>query len=227
MTNAAHTEAALKKMKKADLETIASSDYEIEEEMISGMTKAQLIEAILDHNKADEVDDDELDDDELDDEIDDELDDEAEAAAEDDELDDDELDDEPEPAKPAPKAKKEKKPTRATDGEATLAAKQVAQMVNTDPKTLRAFFRSPASTTEPVGSGGRYEFLEGDIDKIKKEFAAWAANKGTRGRPTADGTPKKRAAKKELPAEKIADEVEELDDLDELEDELDEFDDEI
>lgn len=219
---AAYTEAQLKKFKKAELEEIAASDYEVTAEELDGMTKGDLIETIsrlARAAEADEVDDDELDDDELDD-------DEATDEVEDDELDDevdDEVDDEPE-AKPAPK--KAKKPTRATDGEATLAAKQVAQLVGTDPKTLRAFFRSPASTIEPVGSGGRYEFLEGDIDQIKKEFAAWAENKVKRGRPSEGGAPKKsRTAKKEIPAEKIPDEVEELEDLeDELDDELEEFD---
>jgi len=55
----------------------------------------------------------------------------------------------------------------------TYTAKQVAYRCGTDAKTMRKFFRSKASTVEPVGQGGRYEFQATDMPKIKAEFDAW------------------------------------------------------
>jgi hypothetical protein len=55
----------------------------------------------------------------------------------------------------------------------TYTAKQVATRCGTDAKTMRKFFRSSASTVEPVGQGGRYEFDAKDMPKIKKEFDTW------------------------------------------------------
>jgi hypothetical protein len=52
-------------------------------------------------------------------------------------------------------------------------AKQIAGRCGTDAKTMRKFFRSPHSTVEPVGQGGRYEFDSRDFPKIKREFDAW------------------------------------------------------
>src|SRR5690606_30178741 len=62
----------------------------------------------------------------------------------------------------------------------TLTAKQVATRLGTDAKNLRKFFRSKASTVEPVGQGGRYEFNASDFEKIKAEFDAWNSTKRTR-----------------------------------------------
>lgn len=55
----------------------------------------------------------------------------------------------------------------------TYTAKQVAVRCGTDSKTMRKFFRSSASTVEPVGQGGRYEFDARDLPKIKREFDSW------------------------------------------------------
>lgn len=55
----------------------------------------------------------------------------------------------------------------------TYTAKQVAARCGTDSKTMRKFFRSSASTVEPVGQGGRYEFDAADLPKIKQEFITW------------------------------------------------------
>jgi hypothetical protein len=46
----------------------------------------------------------------------------------------------------------------------TFSAKQVANRIGTDPKTLRKFLRSPSSPYEAVGQGKRYEFLDLDLD---------------------------------------------------------------
>lgn len=104
----------------------------------------------------------------------------------------------------------------------------MATRIGTDAKTLRKFFRSSASTVEPVGQGGRYEFDAEDMPKIKSEFETWQSGQ-KRGRPTKkEGTATKKKSRvevaDELPEEEELDLDEELDDpseddLDELEDE--------
>lgn len=70
----------------------------------------------------------------------------------------------------------------------TYTAKQVATRIGTDAKTLRKFFRSAASTVEPVGQGGRYEFDAADLPKIRAEFVKW--NKGKADRAAAAAAPR-------------------------------------
>jgi hypothetical protein len=65
----------------------------------------------------------------------------------------------------------------------TYTAKQIAGRCGTDAKTMRKFFRSPHSTVEPVGQGGRYEFDSKDFPKIKREFDAWQNKSKTRSTP--------------------------------------------
>lgn len=208
--------------------------------------KDDLIDSLLDWvADNDEVEDDDI---ELDDEVDD-----TPAPAQDDELDDDELDDEEDPAlaaelealddteqdddeeeeelddeAPAEKPKKATPPEPSGD---TLTAKQVATRIGTDAKVLRKFFRSPASTVEAVGQGGRYEFAKEDLDKIKSEFETWQSGNKARGTKRAAGksNAKPERAKVEDIVE-VDDELElddeeptseELDDLElELDDEL-------
>lgn len=72
----------------------------------------------------------------------------------------------------------------------TYTAKQVAARCGTDSKTMRKFFRTPASTVEPVGQGGRYEFDAKDFPKIKREFDAWrkrAVSRQSVKKPTISG----------------------------------------
>lgn len=233
MAEKLYTEAELKKLTLADLREIAEDNgFDTDNKH----KKSDLVTYILENQGADdEIEDDEIDDDEVDDteESDDEVDDEDEELDDedevDDEVDDEELEEEePEPA-PKPKAKKAKKKVDTHDGEETLAAKQVAALLNTDAKTLRQFFRSPASTTEAVGSGGRYEFLESQIDQIRNEFASWAETKATRTRTKTEGGSTSRKKKERVIAEDdIAPEIEDLEDeLDELEDDIELDDDEI
>lgn len=106
----------------------------------------------------------------------------------------------------------------------TYTAKQVATRCGTDPKTMRKFFRSKASTVEPVGQGGRYEFDGDDLPQIKAEFEAWT--KGTKAGPAAGKGPKSQSKPKPKAAAPAVVEVEEDDEeLDDLEgpgeDELD------
>ena len=157
-------------------------------------------------------------DDELDDELDDEVDDTAT-----DEV-DDEVDDTDEAPADGPVEREE------------YTAKQVATRIGTDAKTLRKFFRSPASTVEPCGQGGRYVFDAADLPKIKAEFEKWNSTKGTRT-PKAEGETKstrKPRGTRSAPANAVVieedEEVLELDDDEELDEptdaDLDEIDDE-
>jgi hypothetical protein len=55
-----------------------------------------------------------------------------------------------------------------------MNTKQVAELLGTDPRTLRQFLRSSASTFVAVGSGARYDFTERDVPTIKKKFSEWS-----------------------------------------------------
>lgn len=219
-----YTEATLKKKSVAELKELAEDLFD-EDELEAITTKQPLIDKLLESD-TDEVEDDEdeLDDDEASDEVDDS----------DDEVDDEEDDlevpeadevDEIDEVEEKPKAKPAKK-TKYTDGgkneagEKLLGAKEVAAQIGTDAKTLRQFFRSGKSSFGAVGAGGRYEFSEADLPKIKSEFEGWKANKPGRGRATdGESTSKKRRSGKAAPKpEDTIDEVEEVEDLDDLDD---------
>lgn len=237
-----YTKSELAKKPVAELKELADAHgFEFE----GKVTKPDYIENLLTLTEDDalvEADDEEVDDEvEADDEVDDEEDDEAEPEAagddelddEDEELDDEELDEEVDIVEPKskPKAAVVKKTTKTTTtttakpaakpktegGENTMAAKQVATALGTEAKTLRQFFRSPISTIEPVGSGGRYEFNESDIPQIKAEFETWRSAHAARG--------SKRGTKGSTPAKpvEVIEEVEEIEEL-ELDDELDDED---
>lgn len=141
-----------------------------------------------------------------------------------------------EPAKPAAKKATTSQSTDKPIEREEYTAKQIATRINTDAKTLRKFFRSSASTVEPVGQGGRYNFDAADLPKIREEFEKWNTNKKPRGA----GFKKKAAAtvdaieddSETLELDEDIEEDEELefedptdDDLEELEDDLSEFDD--
>ena len=207
-----YTEDELKKKSVAELKELAEA-YIDEDEIDDIKTKQPLIAAIID-NQGEPSDDDEEDDDvELDDEEEDDL-----ELPEEDEVDDEEVD-EVDDEKPAAKERKPRAKKQVVEKD-TLAAKQVATELGTDAKTLRQFFRSPASTVEAVGSGGRYEFNASDVPKIKSEFEAWKAGHAARGsKRTGEGGSKRgRAAAQEIV------EVEEVEEL-EIEDEDLELDD--
>lgn len=81
----------------------------------------------------------------------------------------------------------------------TYTAKQVATRCGTDSKTMRKFFRSSASTVEPVGQGGRYEFAATDLPKIKREFDAWRKKAASRrSTPKPSPTPEERSIAQDL-----------------------------
>ena len=55
----------------------------------------------------------------------------------------------------------------------SYTAKQAAARCGTEPKTFRKFLRSAASSFDPVGQGGRYEFDTEELEVIKGEFHTW------------------------------------------------------
>lgn len=217
MTTTPTTVAGLKKLTAPKLKEIASDIFDADD--LKGLRKDGLVEMLADYyarekvqdqlaDAADELDDEELDDEELEDSA-DEVDDELE---EDDEVDDTETDS---IVKAVDKAIEKIDPPEPT-GE-TLTAKQVATRIGTDAKTLRKFFRSPNSTVEAVGQGGRYEFAKEDLEKIRSEFTNWNTNKPARApkgsKSTADAEPKRKV--EDIPEEDLElddDELEELDD---------------
>lgn len=168
---------------------------------------------VVDDEVDDEVDDttpapaDDTADDELDDELDDEVDDEVDDIEADEVEADDEIDDEP--------------------AGRTFEAKQVATILSKrrneaiDAKMLRKFFRSEASTTKPVGPGGRYQFTAEEVNQVEKEFAAWRTGsraRGPRGTTTTKSTTTTRSRGRQAPAR--AEVIEEDDEVLELDDEL-------
>lgn len=221
-----YTAAELRKKIKAELlELVETEGIELEEGDGVGDIRAKLLEIEVSEDE-DELDDDEVDDsdevedDEVDDTEDDELDDDEE-----DDIEDPEVDDVTPPAKAKAKAKaapvkKTKYTEGGKDGEGNklLGAKEVAAHIGTDAKTLRQFFRSGKSSFQAVGAGGRYEFNEVDLPKIKAEFDGWKANKPGRGRASDGTAPKKSRGKSQPKADEVIDEVEEIEDLDELDD---------
>ncbi len=204
----------------AELRTIWTDDEGLDiSDFDDDHKKADLINALLEIEAPE--------DEELEDEIDledeeEELADEEEDLPDEDDLElpeEDDIEEEAPAEKPAKKTRA-KKPAAA---EGTLAAKQVATLLNTEAKTLRQFFRSPASTIEAVGSGGRYEFNEADLPTITKEFEAWKAGHASRAAKRAEGGSSRKSRKAEAPIE--VEEIEELE-IEDLEEEELELEDE-
>jgi hypothetical protein len=104
----------------------------------------------------------------------------------------------------------------------TYTAKQIATRIGVDAKVLRKFFRSAASTVEPCGQGGRYEFDAADLPKIKAEFEKYSTTKKPRGRQAGEGSTTSKSKGRSAPASAaVIEEDDELLDLDELEEEPD------
>lgn len=211
------TEAGLKKLTLPVLRKFAE-DLGIDPKQ----TKPKLIASLLDPPELDDEVDDELEDDELEDT----------PAEDDEELDDDEDEADDEPivdgtvtadsiVAAVDKAIDKVEPPEPS-GE-TLTAKQVATRIGTDAKTLRKFFRSPNSTVEAVGQGGRYEFAKEDLELIRSEFTKWNTEKPARA---PRGSKAKTTDEPKRKVEDIPEEDLELDD-EELEASADEVDDEI
>ena len=194
-----YTKAQLAKKVKAELlEMVEEHSIELDEDATVGDIRQALLDIEEPEDEVEEEDDDiELPDEEEVDEVD----------------------------EPPAKAKKTKytEGGKASNGEKLLGAKEVAAEVGTDAKTLRQFFRSGKGSFTPVGAGGRYEFKESDVAKIKAEFEAWKAGKPGRGRGTGEGGGSTRSRGRGTKVVEVIEEVEEIEELEDLE-ELDEDD---
>lgn len=67
---------------------------------------------------------------------------------------------------------------------ATISAKEAAEAIGTDPKTLRRFVRSYVKAKggevgqDTPGRGGRYAFEEDELPRMQDAFHAWQAKGG-------------------------------------------------
>lgn len=57
-----------------------------------------------------------------------------------------------------------------------LSAKDVAEKIGTDTKTLRVFLRA-SDDYRAVGSGCRYSFTAKDVPNLKGRFAKWVTER--------------------------------------------------
>jgi hypothetical protein len=69
-----------------------------------------------------------------------------------------------------------------------MDTRDVATQLGITPRLLRQFLRSPFSTFAAVGSGGRYDFTDRDVQAIGKRFAEWRGA----GKPRPEGEIKPR-----------------------------------
>lgn len=75
-----------------------------------------------------------------------------------------------------------------------MNSQEAAREIGTDARTLRRFLRSPRSTFEAVGSGGRYQFTDKDIPTLRRKFAEWMKTEQP-VKPTREAHHNKKAAK--------------------------------
>lgn len=64
-----------------------------------------------------------------------------------------------------------------TDNTATITPKELANELNTDPKTVRKFLRSLSS--ERPGKGGRWAIPTDMVEELADRFQAWNAKQAT------------------------------------------------
>lgn len=81
---------------------------------------------------------------------------------------------------------------------------EVAELLGTEPRRLRQFLRSTASTFVAVGSSSRYDFTDRDIPTLRKRFGEWS--RGARTTPATNGH-KPKAPKPAAPAQPTQREV--------------------
>lgn len=70
-----------------------------------------------------------------------------------------------------------------------LSARDLAEKIGTDPKTLRRFLRENDSFRNP-GSGGRYQFTIKEAASVEKAFNAWRVNSPRRAQTPRDASAK-------------------------------------
>lgn len=70
-----------------------------------------------------------------------------------------------------------------------MSARELADQIGTDPKTLRRFLRENASFRNP-GSGGRYEFTPSEAASAEKAFKVWRQGSPRRSQTSAKSSAK-------------------------------------
>ena len=69
-----------------------------------------------------------------------------------------------------------------------MTTAQVADALETTPRTLRKFLRSDASGVEGVGKGSRYAIEAKQIRSLRSRFAKWTAAQAKDDAPEVDAT---------------------------------------
>lgn len=77
-----------------------------------------------------------------------------------------------------------------------VSTTELAEELETDPRTLRRFLRSEASPVETVGKGKRYVLDTPTVKLIRKQFAAWLDTKGNNTTALKDAVPAARSGSK-------------------------------
>jgi hypothetical protein len=73
---------------------------------------------------------------------------------------------------------------------ATITPKEFAAKVNSDPRTVRKFLRSPAGMNDRVGKGSRWAIESKQVASLSKKFAKWdEARKTAADAPSTDEAP--------------------------------------
>lgn len=70
---------------------------------------------------------------------------------------------------------------------------ELAEELETDPRTLRRFLRSESSPVETVGKGKRYVLDTPTVRLIRKAFVAWSESKGNAPTALKDAVPTQRS----------------------------------
>lgn len=86
----------------------------------------------------------------------------------------------------------------------TLSAKDLAEKLETDAKTLRRFLRKRGMG---VGQGNRYEIDSTSVNRLKKDFAKWVAEEAAK--KAAREAEKTRKADNKVTDDEIAEETHE------------------
>ncbi len=70
-----------------------------------------------------------------------------------------------------------------------MNTQEMASRLGIEPRRLRQFLRSSGSTYMAVGSAGRYDFKETDVETISRRFQVWSAPKAKGSAPAKVTTP--------------------------------------
>lgn len=70
-------------------------------------------------------------------------------------------------------------PTKGIKQMATITPKELAAELDTDPRTLRKFLRSPQGFDAKVGKGHRWSIESRQVRSLKVRFAKWVASNAT------------------------------------------------